>query len=129
MIGKKIRVLVDRSRDSGWSEALVNLEPDDVYQMTDNSDYLNWSILKNYDVLTVCSYSPLQYKNEELESIKRFVESGGGLLLASSTSRFHQDSDRQSSDMGINKVARLFGAEFLFPDRCRGETEFDPCRK
>ena len=71
MIRKRIRVLVDRSRDSGWSEALVELEPDDVYQMTDNSDYLNWSVLRNYDVLTVCSYSPLQYKDEELNQMLR----------------------------------------------------------
>jgi hypothetical protein len=37
---ERIRILVDRSRDAGWSDALIDVEPDDVYQATDNRDYL-----------------------------------------------------------------------------------------
>ncbi|MBM3237441.1 hypothetical protein FJZ31_14220 [Candidatus Poribacteria bacterium] len=143
---EKIRILVDRSRDSEWASELVDMEPDTVYWATDNRDYLSWSVLKNYDVLAICGCSPLYHKDEELMAIKRFVEFGGGLLLASSTSRFERDvaevprlrAIRQTSDvgsrslansatseMGINKLARLFGAEFLPLDRCKGEMKVD----
>jgi hypothetical protein len=125
MAQERVRVLVDRSRDSGWAGELVSIEPDNIYQATDNRDYLNWSVLKNYDVLAVCGYSPLEYKDEELRLISRFVEAGGGLLLASSTSRFERDTGRPISEMRINKLARIFGAEFLPLDRCKGEMKLD----
>jgi GNAT superfamily N-acetyltransferase/putative sterol carrier protein len=125
MAQERIRVLVDRSRDSIWSDKLANMEPDNVYQVTDNRDYLSWSVLKNYDVLTICGYSTLEYKDEELETIRKFVEAGGGLLLASSSSRFQQDVGGQLSGTHVNKVARLFGAEFLPMDGCRGKTKYD----
>jgi len=125
MSQERIRVLVDRSRDSGWSGALVDMEPDNIYQTTDNRDYLKWSMLRNYDVLAICGCSPLEYKDEEMRLIRRFVESGGGLLLASSTSRFERDAGRPISEMRINEVARLFGAEFLPLDGCKGETKSD----
>jgi putative sterol carrier protein len=125
MAQDRTRILVDRSRDSIWSDKLVDMEPDNLYQVTDNRDYLNWSVLKNYDVLTVCGYSTLEYKDEELEIIRKFVEVGGGLLLASSSSRFQQDVGGQIFGMYANKVARLFGAEFLHIDGCKGKTEYD----
>ncbi len=125
MAQDRTRILVDRSRDSIWSDKLVDMEPDNVYQVTDNRDYLSWSVLRNYDVLTVCGYSTLEYRDEELENIRKFVEAGGGLLLASSSSRFQQDVDGQISGMHANKVARLFGAEFLPIDDCKGKTKYD----
>ena|GEM_PF-929560 len=125
MAQDRTRILVDRSRDSIWSDKLVNMEPDNVYQVTDNRDYLSWSVLKNYDVLTICGYSTLEYKDEELETIRKFVETGGGLLLASSSSRFQQDVGGQISGMHVSKVARLFDAEFLTIDDCKGKTEYD----
>jgi ribosomal protein S18 acetylase RimI-like enzyme/putative sterol carrier protein len=121
----RIRVLVDRSRDSGWSGALVDMEPDTIYQTTDNRDYLTWSVLKNYDVVAICGYSLLEYKDEELRFIRKFVEAGGGLLLASSTSRFERDTGKPISEMRISKIARLFGAEFLPLDRCKAKTKSD----
>jgi putative sterol carrier protein/GNAT superfamily N-acetyltransferase len=122
---ERIRILVDRSRDSEWAGELVDIEPDTVYWATDNRDYLSWSVLKNYDVLTICGCSPLYHRDEEIMAIKRFVEAGGGLLLASSTSRFERDVGRPISEMGINKLARLFGAEFLPLDRCKGKMKVD----
>jgi len=122
---EKIRILIDRSRDLGWSVDLSNMEPDTLYQATDNRDYLSWSVLKNYDVLAICSCSPLKYQNAEINLIRKFVESGGGLFLATSTSRFERDVGKPASEMGINELARLFGAEFLSPERCKGETRLD----
>jgi GNAT superfamily N-acetyltransferase/putative sterol carrier protein/uncharacterized membrane protein len=125
MTQDRTRILVDRSRDSIWSDKLVNMEPDNLYQVTDNRDYLSWSVLRNYDVLTVCGYSTLEYKDEEPETIRKFVEAGGGLLLASSSSRFQQDVGGQISGMHVNRVARLFGAEFLPIDDCKGRMKYD----
>ena len=125
MSQERIRILVDRSRDSGWAGELVDMEPDTVYQTTDNRDYLSWSVLKNYDVVAVCGYSPLDYKDEELKLIRQFVDSGGGILLASSSSRFERDAGKPFSEMRINKLARIFGAEFLPLDKCKDETKFD----
>ncbi|MBC8230888.1 hypothetical protein H8E77_15160 [bacterium] len=129
-MNKAIRILVDRSRDSGWSNGLVHIEPDNIYQTTDNRNYLNESILKNYDVLTICSSTPLAHTDEELKLIKEFVEAGGGLLLASSTSRFERDVGLPTTEMGINKVSTLFGAEFLMLDEGKGEmnSSSDPVR-
>jgi len=121
MTQERIRILVDRSRDAGWGNKLVNIEPDDVYHTTDNRAYLNWSVLKDYDVLAICGYSPLEYTGEEAQLIKKFVEAGGGLLLASSASGFQRDAGRPISEMRINEIARLFGAEFLPLDECKGE--------
>jgi hypothetical protein len=122
---ERILILVDRSRDAVWSDALIDIEPDDVYQATDNRDYLKWSVLKNYDVLTICGYPILEYKDEEIQIIKKFVELGGGLLLASSTGRFVRDVDKPISEMQLNKIANIFGAEFLPLSACKAELEAD----
>ena len=50
MTKERIRILVDTSRDTGWSEGLVKLEPDSIYQTTDNRDYLSEAVLKNYGI-------------------------------------------------------------------------------
>lgn len=123
MSQEKIRILVDRSRDSGWADKLANMEPDDIYQATENRGYLGCSLLKNYDVLAICGCSILKYKDEELESIRKFVEAGGGFLLASSSSRFEAYTDKPVSEMHTNELARLFGAEFLSLDKCKGKTK------
>ncbi|MBD3182573.1 GNAT family N-acetyltransferase [Candidatus Poribacteria bacterium] len=125
MACEKIHILVEQSRDSGWSKALVDLEPDDIYITTDNRDYLKWSVLKNYDVVTICGYSPLEYRNDEIYLIKKFVENGGGLLLASSSSRYQKYVDDNVYVMRMNKIARIFGAEFLPLESCSGEIVFD----
>jgi ribosomal protein S18 acetylase RimI-like enzyme/putative sterol carrier protein len=118
---ERMRILVDRSRDAGWSDALIDIEPDDVYQVTDNRDYLKWSVLKNYDVLTMCGYPIIPYKDEEIRIIKKFVELGGGFLLASSTGRFERDVGKPISEMQLNKIAKIFGAEFLPFGTCKAE--------
>ena len=118
MTKERIRILVDTSRDNGWSNGLIHIEPDDVYQTTNNRDYLNAAVLKNYDVLTICSNTSLKYTEAELQLIREFVENGGGLLLASNTSRFERDVREPISELGVNHVASLFGARFLLlPER------------
>ena len=118
MTQERIRILVDTSRDNGWSNGLIYIEPDDIYQTTNNRDYLNAAVLKNYDVLTICSNTSLKYTEAELQLIREFVENGGGLLLASNTSRFERDVREPISELGVNHVASLFGARFLLvPER------------
>ena len=125
MTKERIRVLVDTSRDTGWSEGLIQIEPDSIYQTTNNRDYLSEAVLKNYDVLTICSSTPLKYTDAELQLIREFVENGGGLLLASSTSRFERDVREPISELGINHVASLFGARFLPLPEGQGEMDTD----
>ena len=123
MTKERIRILVDTSRDSGWSGGLIQIEPDSIYQTTNNRDYLSEAVLKNYDVLTICSNTPLKYTDAELQLIREFVENGGGLLLAASASRFERDVREPISELGINYVASLFGARFLpLPE---GQEEMD----
>ena len=125
MTKERIRILVDTSRDTGWSEGLVKLEPDSIYQTTDNLDYLSEAVLKNYDVLTICSGTSLKYTDAELQLIREFVEKGGGLLLATSTSRFERDVREPISELGVNHVASLFGARFLPLPEGQGEIDTD----
>ncbi len=106
---ERIRILVDTSRDTGWSGGLIRIEPDNIYQTTHNRDYLSEAVLKNYDVLTICSNTSLKYTDAELRLIREFVENGGGLLLGASTSRFERDVREPISELGINHVASLFG--------------------
>ena len=113
MTKERIRILVDTSRDTGWSNGLIHIEPDNIYQTTNNRDYLNEAVLKNYDVLTICSNTSLKYTDAELQLIREFVENGGGLLLASNTSRFERDVCESISELGVNHVASLFEARFL----------------
>ena len=91
MAKKRIQILVDTSRDTGCSNGLIRIEPDNIYQTTNNRDYINETVLKNYDVLTMCSDTSLKYTDAELQLIREFVENGGGLLLATSISRFKRD--------------------------------------
>ena len=125
MTKERIRILVDTSRDTGWSDGLIRIEPDNIYQTTNNRDYLNEAVLKNYDVLTICSNTPLKYTDAELQLIREFVENGGGLLLAASTSRFERDVREPISELGINHVASLFGAQFLPLPEGQGEMDTD----
>jgi len=125
-----IRILVDTSRDTGWSNGLIRIEPDSIYQTTNNRDYLSQGevtspLQKNYDVLTICSNTSLKYTDAELQLIREFVESGGGLLLAASTSRFERDVREPISELGINQVASLFGAQFLPLPEGQGEMDTD----
>ena len=125
MTKEQIRILVDTSRDTGWSDGLIRIEPDSIYRTTSNRDYLREAVLKNYDVLTICSNTPLKYTDAELRLIREFVENGGGLLLASSTSRFERDVRDPISELGINQVASLFGARFLCLPEGQGEMDTD----
>ena len=113
MTKERIRILVDTSRDTCWSNGLIYIEPDNVYQTTNNRKYLSEAVLKNYDVLTICSNTSLKYTDTELQLIREFVENGGGLLLAANTSRFERDACEPISELGVNYVASLFGAQFL----------------
>ncbi len=125
MTKERIRILVDTSRDTGWSDGLVRIEPDSTYHTTNNRDYLSEAVLKNYDVLTICSNTSLKYTDAELQLIREFVENGGGLLLASSTSRFERDVREPISELGVNHVASLFGARFLLLPDGQGEMDTD----
>ena len=125
MTKERIRILVDTSRDSGWSNGLIRIEPDSIYRTTNNRDYLNEAVLKNYDVLTICSNTPLKYTDAELQLIREFVENGGGLLLATSTIRFERDVREPISALGINHIASLFGARFLVLPEGQGEMDTD----
>ena len=123
MTKERIRILVDTSRDTDWSGGLIQIEPDNIYRTTNNRDYLSEAVLKNYDVLTICSNTSLKYTDAELQLIREFVENGGGLLLSASTSRFERDVREPISELGINHVASLFGTQFLsLPE---GEGEMD----
>ena len=129
MTKERIRILVDTSRDTGWSNGLICIEPDNLYQTTNNRDYLSrgevTSPLQNYDVLTICSNTALKYTDAERQLIREFVENGGGLLLAASTSLFERDVREPISELGINHVASLFGAQFLPLPEGRGEMDTD----
>ena len=134
MTKERIRILVDTSRDTGWSGGLIRIEPDSIYQTTNNRDYLSrdegTSPLQNYDVLTICSSTVLKYTDAELQLIHEFVENGGGLLLAASTSRFERDVREPISELGINQIASLFSARFLPLPEGQGEmdTHANPLR-
>ena len=118
MTKERIRILVDTSRDNCWSNGLIYIEPDNLYETTNNRDYLSEAVLKNYDVLTICSNTSLKYTDAELQLIREFVENGGGLLLATNTGRFERDVCEPISELGVNHIASLFGARFLLlPER------------
>jgi len=125
MTKERIQILIDTSRDTAWSDGLIRIEPDSIYRTTNNQDYLSESVLTNYDVLTICSNTPLKYTDAELQLIREFVENGGGLLLASSTSRFERDVREPISELGVNQVASLFGARFLSLPEGQGEMDID----
>ena len=113
MTKERIRILVDTSRDTCWSNGLIYIEPDNLYQTTNNREYLSEAVLKNYDVLTICSNTSLKYTDAELQLIREFVENGGGLLLAANASRFERDVREPIAELGVNHIASLFGARFL----------------
>ena len=125
MTKERIQILVDTSRDSSWSGGLIRIEPDSIYQTTNNRDYLNEAVLKNYDVLTICSNTSLKYTDAELQLIREFVENGGGLFLAASTSLFERDVREAISELGTNHIASLFGAQFLPLPEGQGEIDTD----
>ncbi|MCY3742337.1 MAG: GNAT family N-acetyltransferase [Candidatus Poribacteria bacterium] len=125
MTKERIQILVDTSRDTGWSNGLIRIEPDNIYQTTNNREYLSEAVLKNYDVLTICNSTALKYTNAELQLIHEFVENGGGLFLSASTSRFERDVREPISELGINQVASLFGAQFLPLPEGQGEMDTD----
>ncbi len=125
MTKERIRILVDTSRDAGWSDGLIRIEPDNIYETTNNRDYLSEAVLKNYDVLTICSNTALKYTDTEHQMIREFVKNGGGLLLGASTILFERDVREPISELGINLVASLFGTQFLPLPEGQGETDTD----
>ncbi|RKU27380.1 hypothetical protein C6497_11575 [Candidatus Poribacteria bacterium] len=122
---ERITILVDTSRDTGWSNGLIQVKPHKIYQTTNNHDYIKETVLRNYDVLTICSNTQLKYTEIELKLILDFVEDGGGILLAGSTSRFERDVREPITEMGINQIASQFGAKFLSLAEGQGEMDSD----
>lgn len=122
---RRIRILVDTSRDTGWSNGLIHIKPHKIYQTTNNRDYINEEVLRNYDVLTICNNTQLKYTETEIQLICDFVDGGGGLLLASSTSRFERDIRESITELGINDIASQFGAKFLTLSEGKGEMDSD----
>jgi len=122
---RPIRVLIDRSWDSGPSDALLGLEPDTAYMTTDNRAPLGRDVLRKYHVLTICGYSPVHRSEDELKAIKDFVEQGGALLLCSHAGLYERDTGLEAPQMPANGIAEVFGFRFLAPQQCAGETEPD----
>jgi len=122
---KTIRILVDRSRDWGNASNLTVLEPDTIYRTTDNRRPLEKEILRRYHVLAIFSDSLLAYSEEEIDLIRRFVENGGGLLLATNTGRFERDVGEDPATMTANQIGASFGIRFPAPSQAKGETPFD----
>lgn len=73
MTKERTRILVDTSRDTCWSNGLIYIEPDNVYQTTNNRKYLSEAVLKDYDALTICSNTSLKYTDAELQLIREFI--------------------------------------------------------
>ena len=119
---RPLRVLVDRSRDSGCSQALPGLQPTSRFEVTDSRGPLTEELLARHDVATVCGFSPVGHEPAEIEALRRFVEGGGGLLLASSTVVFEKDVRRPIEELGINALAQEFGIEFLSLGAAQGPT-------
>ena len=119
------RILVDRSRDWGNARGLTVLEPDTMYRTTDNQRPLEEEVLRGYHVLAIVSDSLLPYSEKEIDLIRRFVEGGGGLLLATNTGRFERDVGEDPGMMTANRVGEAFGVRFLAPSQAKGETPFN----
>ena len=117
-------MLVDRSRDP-LAGALVRLEPDDRYHVTDSRVPLRAALLARYDVLVIAGHSPAAYSAREMEAIVQFVRRGGGLLLAASAGGFERYSGRRAEQMAVAAVARRFGIEFLSPAAAAGRQSRD----
>ena len=120
--GRPLRVLVDRSRDSGCSAGLLYPGPSQQFAVTDSRGPVSDKLLADYDVATVCGYSPIGHEPEEIEALVGFVERGGGLLLASSTPAFERDVGSPASEMPLNALGRKLGVEFLSPMAAKGTT-------
>jgi len=83
------------------------------YIAPDGADARNWGTLWKLDLtdanLLVLSSgdSPIEYAPKSIEHVKRFVASGGAVLIAASNAGFQPDQP-----FHIQKVARAFGGEF-----------------
>ncbi len=84
------------------------------YISPDGADERNWGTLWKLDLtdtnLLVLSSgdSPVQYANKSISHVKRFVSSGGALLIAASNAGFRADQP-----FHIQQVAKAFGGEFV----------------
>ncbi|RKY74194.1 MAG: hypothetical protein DRQ14_02695, partial [Candidatus Latescibacterota bacterium] len=114
-MGKLIKVLVDRSRDRSCAGGIARFEPDDVYRTTDNGRALGRDVLKRYHVIVISGHSQLPYSDEEAEAVVRFVEEGGGLLLAMNLGRFLRDVGGDPEGSAVNRMGGRFGVRFFLP--------------
>ena len=78
--GRRVAILVDRSRDVQAVRGLIGLEPDDRYHTTDSRAPLTARRLAAHDVLVIAGHSPATYSRRETDAIVAFVRRGGGLL-------------------------------------------------
>lgn len=115
----EVWVLIDRSKDAQGGSDFVELVSAAGFQCTDNRGVLSHSLLNRYDVLVICGQSLTPYTTPELSAIRRFAESGGGLILAADAAAFEFESAQPVARMSQNAVAELFGAAFLSAD-CPG---------
>ena len=101
----------DFSRDTDWRYSFKNndelwgygtirkkLEEFAAVDIKDSGS-LNYSTLKNYDVLVIASFTE-SYSSKEADAIKQFVENGGSLLLLA------------ENEFANNSVSRVFDVTF-----------------
>jgi len=77
------------------------------YNMSRIKEPLTDAVLANLDVL-VLKVPTEMYRPEEVESVVRFVERGGGLLLIG------EHTDVFSTGYDLNQIARRFGFEYRY---------------
>ncbi len=119
-------VMIDRSRTGAEGLGLFKLWPVRVWQLTENYRRLSWQRLQKYDLLLICGNAPGRYSPNELLAIKRFVRSGGTLILAANAGAFELATGLPVSKMTADSIADLFGYTFLSASKL--PMDIDACR-
>ena len=84
------------------------------YVLPNGIDARNWGTLHKYDfqnanlLIVQSSASPCPYVPEDIETVERFLQSGGGVAMLGDYALF-----REEKEYKLNALAKHFGAEFL----------------
>jgi hypothetical protein len=93
--------------DSGYNYACIYDYCSRFYEMSRLNNPINDAALENCDVLMV-KVPTSRYTPDEITTIERFVESGGGLMLVG------EHTNVFNTGVYINDIARIFGFSFRY---------------
>jgi tetratricopeptide (TPR) repeat protein len=112
----KKKVLINSSHDERIADPVGDMKGSvcfdiftDACEITESNDEITYRNIQDYDMLLLCQPRE-SFNSDEIATIARFVNNGGGILFLAGHNFYSSDIDL----VYINSISEFFGIEFKY---------------